>query len=130
MREIKSFPEVQTPATHTNNHTLFNMQMCHVRSLLTALVTLSVAPAHVDGCDFTKCACGAYAPGDVVMGITLPCHRSVKAAQERIKPDSFHCSGWVEDLINFLDLMILFHTVFLYTLVLNPFLRKKVYLVM
>lgn len=79
------------------------MQMCHIVSLVSALVTLSSLPAPADGCDFAESICGAYAPGDIVIGIALPCHHKVKAIQERIKPESFHCSQWVENLINLVD---------------------------
>ncbi|KAI3363653.1 hypothetical protein L3Q82_001190 [Scortum barcoo] len=38
--------------------------------------------------------CGAQAPGDVVIGIMLPCHHKVEALHERIRPEGFHCSDF------------------------------------
>jgi len=55
-----------------------------------ALVVL--IPERVHACDFLQPACGARAPGDVVLGILLPSHRTVKALEERVRPESFNCS--------------------------------------
>ena len=78
----------------------FKMQTCRLRcGLLLALVILSSVLAPVGGCDFAQSACGAYTPGDVILGILLPCHQKVKAIHERIRPDAFQCAEWVWDLM-------------------------------
>ncbi|XP_045917304.1 G-protein coupled receptor family C group 6 member A-like [Micropterus dolomieu] len=78
-------------------------------SLLLALVMLSGIPAHVGARDPTECICGAQAPGDVVIGIMLPCHHKVQALRERIRPDSFHCSDF--DLASFLKSLSAIHEI-------------------
>ncbi|XP_054475027.1 G-protein coupled receptor family C group 6 member A-like [Anoplopoma fimbria] len=71
------------------------MQMCgRPGSFFWALMILSSIPARVDGCDFAQSVCGAHAPGDVLIGIMLPCHRKVIALHERIRPESFHCADF------------------------------------
>uniref|UniRef100_A0A8C2Z795 Olfactory receptor C family, b1 n=1 Tax=Cyclopterus lumpus TaxID=8103 RepID=A0A8C2Z795_CYCLU len=79
------------------------------RSFFWALITLSSIPARVAGCDFLQPACGAQAPGDVVIGIMLPSHRKVKALQERIRPENFHCSDF--DLESFLRSLAVIHEI-------------------
>lgn len=61
------------------------------RRFFWALMLVSGFPALVDGCDFAESVCGAEAPGDVVIGILLPCHRKVKD-HVRIRPENYHCS--------------------------------------
>ncbi|XP_074471791.1 olfactory receptor CB1 isoform X1 [Sebastes fasciatus] len=70
------------------------MQMCGL------LCSFFVAPMilssiyRVDGCDFAHSICGAQAPGDVLVGIMLPCHRKVEFLHERTRPESFQCSDF------------------------------------
>ncbi|XP_034448694.1 G-protein coupled receptor family C group 6 member A [Hippoglossus hippoglossus] len=55
---------------------------------------LSSVLASVGGCDFAQSVCGAHTPGDVILGILLPCHQKVNAIHERIRPETFHCSDF------------------------------------
>ncbi|GAA6218541.1 G-protein coupled receptor family C group 6 member A-like [Lates japonicus] len=85
------------------------MQMCRpLRSLVLALITLCNVLASADGCDFAQ-SCGAHAPGDVIIGIMLPCHRKVEAVHERIRPESFHCSEF--DLPSFMRSLATIHEI-------------------
>ncbi|XP_068433584.1 olfactory receptor CB1 [Clinocottus analis] len=79
------------------------------RSFFWALLMLSGVPARVQGCDFDRATCGARAPGDVVIGIMLPCHRKVKALQERIRPENFDCSDF--DFESFLKTLAVIHEI-------------------
>ncbi|XP_056284933.1 G-protein coupled receptor family C group 6 member A [Pseudoliparis swirei] len=72
-----------------------------------ALVVL--IPERVHACDFLQPACGARAPGDVVLGILLPSHRTVKALEERVRPESFNCSDF--DLESFLNSLAIIHEI-------------------
>uniref|UniRef100_UPI0037E81DAF olfactory receptor CB1 n=1 Tax=Semicossyphus pulcher TaxID=241346 RepID=UPI0037E81DAF len=87
------------------------MQKCRLAcSLLSALLLLlSCVPAAVDGCDSAQCVCGAAGPGDVVIGIMLPCHHKVRALNERIRPESFHCSDF--DLESFMLSLATIHEI-------------------
>ncbi|XP_034755787.1 G-protein coupled receptor family C group 6 member A [Etheostoma cragini] len=77
-------------------------------SFFSALITLSSIPAGVDGCNDPQPICGARAPGDVVIGIMLPCHRKV-ALQQRITPESFQCSDF--DLVSFMRSLATIHEI-------------------
>lgn len=52
---------------------------------------LSSIPALVNGCEFES-VCGAQAPGDIMIGIMLPCHRKVKDVNDRISPENYQCT--------------------------------------
>ncbi|XP_070782144.1 olfactory receptor CB1 [Enoplosus armatus] len=82
-----------------------------LRSLLSALMmtTTTCILAHVDECHSAQSMCGAQAPGDVVMGIMLPCHHKVTALHERIRPESFSCSDF--DLESFLKSLAVIHEI-------------------
>ncbi|TDH00162.1 hypothetical protein EPR50_G00185090 [Perca flavescens] len=85
------------------------MPMCRLLcSFFLALIILSSIPASVDGCDYAQSICGAQAPGDVVIGIMLPCHRKV-SLQERIRPESFQCSDF--DLVSFMRSLATIHEI-------------------
>ncbi|XP_071334441.1 olfactory receptor CB1 [Trachinotus anak] len=84
------------------------MEMCGLLcSLLSALTILSSILLCVDGCDVAQSICGAHAPGDVVIGIMLPCHQKVKGIGERIRPENFLCSNF--DLRSFLRSLAIIH---------------------
>nr|XP_046229973.1 G-protein coupled receptor family C group 6 member A [Scatophagus argus] len=86
------------------------MQTCHLLcSLLYAVLMLSSIPVCVDGSDSAQCVCGAQAPGDVVIGIMLPCHHKVKALHERLRPESFQCSDF--DLESFMMSLAAVHEI-------------------
>ncbi|XP_075940812.1 olfactory receptor CB1 isoform X1 [Anarhichas minor] len=86
------------------------MQMCAPPcSFFWALIILSSIPARVDGCDFAQPVCGAHASGDIMIGIMLPCHRKVKALQERIRPEGFQCLDF--DLESFLSSLAVIHEI-------------------
>ncbi|KAL6095564.1 uncharacterized protein ACO6RY_09464 [Pungitius sinensis] len=74
-----------------------------------ALMLASGLPAPVDGCDFAESVCGAQAPGDVVIGILLPCHQKVINLQQRTRPENFHCSNF--DLESFLRSLAAIHEI-------------------
>ncbi|CAJ1077536.1 G-protein coupled receptor family C group 6 member A isoform X1 [Xyrichtys novacula] len=78
-------------------------------SLLSALMLLTCILTCVHGCDFAQPVCGAEAEGDVVIGIMLPCHQKVSAPQERIRPESFHCSHF--DLETFMLSLATIHEI-------------------
>ncbi|KAF1376259.1 hypothetical protein PFLUV_G00208980 [Perca fluviatilis] len=85
------------------------MPMCRLLcSFFLALIILSSIPASVDGCDYAQSICGAQAPGDVVIGIMLPCHSKV-SLQERIRPESFQCSDF--DLVSFMRSLATIHEI-------------------
>ncbi|XP_035851124.1 G-protein coupled receptor family C group 6 member A [Sander lucioperca] len=85
------------------------MPMCRLLcSFFLALIILSSIPASVDGCDYAQSICGAQAPGDVVIGMMLPCHRKV-SLQERIRPESFQCSDF--DLVSFMRSLAIIHEI-------------------
>ncbi|KAM7367511.1 hypothetical protein PAMP_013803 [Pampus punctatissimus] len=69
------------------------MRLCRLLySLHLALMMLSSGPARVNGCsDFGQSICGAQAPGDIIIGIMLPCHRKVKNLNDRVRPENFQC---------------------------------------
>ncbi|KAM9354774.1 olfactory receptor CB1 [Pholidichthys leucotaenia] len=67
----------------------------HMSSVLSVLMALSSIPgSHVHGCDLALSDCGAQAPGDIVVGIMLPCHRKVNGVHQRIRPENFLCSDF------------------------------------
>ncbi|XP_047430237.1 G-protein coupled receptor family C group 6 member A [Mugil cephalus] len=70
------------------------MHVCQLLSLLSATVVLRNTLAYLDECDSAPSVCGAQAAGDIMIGIMLPCHRKVKAVQERIRPENYHCSDF------------------------------------
>ncbi|XP_040017284.2 G-protein coupled receptor family C group 6 member A [Gasterosteus aculeatus] len=78
------------------------------RRFFWALMLVSGFPALVDGCDFAESVCGAEAPGDVVIGILLPCHRKVKD-HVRIRPENYHCSDF--NLESFLKSLATIHEI-------------------
>ncbi|KAM8832448.1 olfactory receptor CB1 [Spinachia spinachia] len=63
-------------------------------SFFWALMLVSGCPALVDACDLGESVCGAQAPGDVVFGILLPCHRKVENLLQRIRPENFQCTDF------------------------------------
>ncbi|KAG7509032.1 G-protein coupled receptor family C group 6 member A-like [Solea senegalensis] len=73
------------------------------------VMILSIVLACVDGCDIAPATCGAQAPGDIIIGIVLPCHRKVNAIQERIRPDSFNCSDF--DQRSFMKSLAIIHEI-------------------
>ncbi|XP_070843717.1 olfactory receptor CB1 [Chaetodon trifascialis] len=85
------------------------MQKCLLCSLLSALIMLTSIPAPVDVCNSAQSICGAQGPGDVVIGILFPCHRKVKALNDRIRPESFHCSDF--DLSSFMISLAAIHEI-------------------
>ncbi|KAK2856619.1 hypothetical protein Q5P01_005354 [Channa striata] len=85
------------------------MLMCHIVSLVWALAMLISVLAPVNGYVFGQSICGAYAPGDVVIGIALPCHRKVKAVQDRIKPERFDCADF--DISTFVRSLATIHEI-------------------
>ncbi|XP_073349460.1 olfactory receptor CB1 [Pagrus major] len=86
------------------------MHKCYLLcSLLSALIMLTSILAHVDGCDSAQHACGAQAPGDIVIGILMPCHHKVKSLHERIKPEGFLCSDF--DLESFMISLAAIHEI-------------------
>ncbi|TMS12595.1 G-protein coupled receptor family C group 6 member A [Larimichthys crocea] len=85
------------------------LKRCLLSRLLSALIILSSIPAHVDGHESAQCICGAHSPGDVEIGIMLPCHRKVTALHARITPESFHCSDF--DLESFVKSLAVIHEI-------------------
>ncbi|XP_059212978.1 G-protein coupled receptor family C group 6 member A [Centropristis striata] len=86
------------------------MQMCRLLCIVfLALIIMPSIPVGVDGCDLDMSICGAYAPGDILIGIMLPCHHKVKGLHERIKPERFQCTGF--DLRSFLESLALIHEI-------------------
>lgn len=71
----------------------FKMETCHLLyNFSLALVMLTCILAHVDGTHSSQCICGAQAPGDIMIGILLPCHQKVEGGHEWIRPEHFTCS--------------------------------------
>ncbi|XP_071399248.1 G-protein coupled receptor family C group 6 member A-like isoform X2 [Centroberyx affinis] len=60
-------------------------------------------------CDFAQPICGAQSPGDVVIGLMLPCHRKVEALHQRTTPESFKCTDF--DLVPFMRSLAVMHTI-------------------
>ncbi|KAM7394932.1 hypothetical protein PAMA_006596 [Pampus argenteus] len=87
------------------------MQLCHLLcSLLLALMMLSSGPALVNKCsDFGQSICGAQAPGDIMIGIMLPCHRKVKNLNDRVRPENFQCLNF--DLMPFMKSLAIIHEI-------------------
>ncbi|XP_044185325.1 G-protein coupled receptor family C group 6 member A [Thunnus albacares] len=85
------------------------MKMCHLLcSFLLALMMLSSIPALVNGCEFES-VCGAQAPGDIMIGIMLPCHRKVKDVNDRISPENYQCTNF--DLRPFMKSLAIIHVI-------------------
>ncbi|XP_029353003.1 olfactory receptor CB1 [Echeneis naucrates] len=76
---------------------------------LCSLVLALIMTPCVDGCDGVQPICGAYSPGNIIIGIMLPCHQKVKRINERIKPDNFLCSDF--DLQSFLKSLATIHEI-------------------
>ncbi|KAM3603011.1 uncharacterized protein V6R79_015035 [Siganus canaliculatus] len=85
------------------------LKRCLLHSIILGLILLSCMPADVEGDGPTQCTCGAHAPGDIVLGILLPCHHKVTAIQERIKPESYQCSDF--DLESFMMSLATIHQI-------------------
>ncbi|XP_072532646.1 G-protein coupled receptor family C group 6 member A-like [Salminus brasiliensis] len=60
-------------------------------------------------CDDSESLCGAYAPGDIMIGILGSVHSKVKDLQERILPDEYTCTDF--DLIPFVQSLAAIHTI-------------------
>uniref|UniRef100_A0A8B9LLC4 Olfactory receptor C family, b1 n=1 Tax=Astyanax mexicanus TaxID=7994 RepID=A0A8B9LLC4_ASTMX len=60
-------------------------------------------------CDDSEVLCGAYSPGDIIIGILGSVHSKVKDLQERIDPDKYTCIDF--DLIPFVQSLAVFHTI-------------------
>lgn len=74
----------EVPVKMQTYHLLYNFPL--------ALLMLTCILAHVDGTHSSQCTCGAQAPGDIMIGILLPCHQKVEAGYKRIRPEHFRCS--------------------------------------
>ncbi|XP_023266127.1 G-protein coupled receptor family C group 6 member A-like [Seriola lalandi dorsalis] len=73
------------------------------------MILSGVLPPGVNGCDISQPICGAHAPGDVVIGIMLPCHHKVIGINGRIRPENFLCSDF--DLRSFLKSLAIIHEI-------------------
>ncbi|KAI4888696.1 hypothetical protein NFI96_003872 [Prochilodus magdalenae] len=60
-------------------------------------------------CDYTEQQCGAYAPGDIVLGILGSVHSKVKDLEARIRPDEYTCTDF--DLMSFVHTLAAIHTI-------------------
>ncbi|XP_062857624.1 G-protein coupled receptor family C group 6 member A-like [Trichomycterus rosablanca] len=60
-------------------------------------------------CDFTQSHCGAYSPGDVVIGIVGSINSKVKDLQNRTRPEEYTCTDF--DLIPFVHSLAAIHTI-------------------
>ncbi|KAL6486739.1 hypothetical protein MHYP_G00061310 [Metynnis hypsauchen] len=60
-------------------------------------------------CDDTDSLLGAYAPGDIIIGILGSVHSTVKDLQTRISPDKYTCTDF--DLIPFVESLAVIHTI-------------------
>ncbi|XP_071399245.1 G-protein coupled receptor family C group 6 member A-like isoform X2 [Centroberyx affinis] len=63
----------------------------------------------VRSCDYAQSICGAQTPGDVVIGLMLPCHRKVEDLHQRTRPESFKCTEF--DLVPFMESLAAIHTI-------------------
>ncbi|XP_036418025.1 G-protein coupled receptor family C group 6 member A-like, partial [Colossoma macropomum] len=59
--------------------------------------------------DDTESICGAYAPGDIMLGILASVHSKVKDLPARIRPDKYTCTDF--DLIPFVQYLAAIHTI-------------------
>ncbi|XP_036418143.1 G-protein coupled receptor family C group 6 member A-like [Colossoma macropomum] len=60
-------------------------------------------------CDDTESLPGAYAPGDIVLGILASVHSKVKDLQDRVRPDKYTCTDF--DLIPFVHSLATIYTI-------------------
>ncbi|KAL7871373.1 hypothetical protein SRHO_G00063560 [Serrasalmus rhombeus] len=60
-------------------------------------------------CDHTEPPCGAYTPGDIILGILASVHSKVKDLPARIRPDQYTCIDF--DLIPFVQSLAAIHTI-------------------
>ncbi|KAL7888612.1 hypothetical protein AOLI_G00035860 [Acnodon oligacanthus] len=60
-------------------------------------------------CDDTDSLCGAYAPGDIVLGVLASVHTKVKDLQDRVRPDKYICTDF--DLIPFVHSLATIYTI-------------------
>ncbi|KAL7888614.1 hypothetical protein AOLI_G00035880 [Acnodon oligacanthus] len=60
-------------------------------------------------CDDTASLSGAYAPGDIIIGILGSVHSKVKDLQDRVRPDKYTCTDF--DLIPFVQSLAVIHTI-------------------
>ncbi|XP_034017564.1 G-protein coupled receptor family C group 6 member A [Thalassophryne amazonica] len=73
------------------------------------MMMISTIPALGTDCDFNRTVCLAQANGDVLIGILLPSHNSVKGLSHRTRPEDFPCSGF--DLVSFVRSLSIIHTI-------------------
>ncbi|XP_037394021.1 G-protein coupled receptor family C group 6 member A-like [Pygocentrus nattereri] len=60
-------------------------------------------------CDDTASLSGAYAPGDIIIGILGSVHSKVKDLQDRVRPDKYTCIDF--DLIPFVQSLAVIYTI-------------------
>ncbi|XP_036418151.1 G-protein coupled receptor family C group 6 member A-like [Colossoma macropomum] len=60
-------------------------------------------------CDDTASLCGAYAHGDIILGILGSVHSTVNDLETRIRPDKYTCTDF--DLIPFVESLAVIHTI-------------------
>ncbi|KAL6486744.1 hypothetical protein MHYP_G00061360 [Metynnis hypsauchen] len=60
-------------------------------------------------CDDTASLSGAYAPGDIIIGILGSVHSKVKDLQDRVRPDKYTCTDF--DLIPFVQSLAVIYTI-------------------
>ncbi|KAJ0055870.1 hypothetical protein NL108_013985, partial [Boleophthalmus pectinirostris] len=76
--------------------------MCHAEVTMVVLWALVVVEACLSAlvlcCDVMEHGgshvCGAWAPGDIMIGILLPCHGSIKNLATRTSPERYQCSDF------------------------------------
>ncbi|KAM9840827.1 olfactory receptor CB1 [Aulostomus maculatus] len=82
---------------------------CLLWGLFLAPAMLGNISLLVRGCELSQSICGAQAPGDVLIGILLPCHRKVTGLHQRIRPENYLCSGF--DLESFMRSLATIHAI-------------------
>ncbi|MBN3281742.1 GPC6A protein, partial [Polyodon spathula] len=66
----------------------------------------------VASCDYPLDVCGAFAPGDVILGGLYPCHSNVGMLDNRTQPDNFQCSEFgVRSFVRMLAMIYTIETI-------------------
>ncbi|KAK7910217.1 hypothetical protein WMY93_014901 [Mugilogobius chulae] len=81
--------------------------------LWTLLLWVICLPVLVSGCDVMdhegSRVCGARVPGDVMVGLMLPCHGSIQNLTARTRPESYQCSDFA--LVPFVRSLAAIHAI-------------------
>ncbi|KAK7910219.1 hypothetical protein WMY93_014903 [Mugilogobius chulae] len=81
--------------------------------LWTLRLWVACLPVLVSGCDVMdhegSHVCGARVPGDVMVGLMLPCHGSIQNLTARTRPESYQCSDFA--LVPFVRSLAAIHAI-------------------